>query len=159
LDEVGVDRPGRAVHRLQHVLDLLFLDRLVRLEVADAAPVAHDLLEFHLPSPFEPTTSTALRQSYERDRTVITMAAGSVPRKPPPFSASATCAPSTWRAPQRPRSWSTSSTSWAQPVAPMGWPLASSPPLGLTGIRPPRAVSPDARSFGPSPGPHRPSSS
>src|SRR5437870_3636355 len=32
----------------------------------------------------------------------MTTAAGSLPRKPPPFSASATRAPSTWRAPQRP---------------------------------------------------------
>src|SRR5207247_2292041 len=105
----GVDGPGRPVHRLQHHLDLFLLDRLVRLEVADAALVAHHLHEFHGFS-FAPTTSTAF---YERDRTVITIAAGSVPRNPPPFSASATRAPSTWRAPHRPRSWSASSTSWA----------------------------------------------
>src|SRR6266542_3958734 len=49
--------------------------------------------------------------------------------------------------------------SWPHPVAPIGCPFDSRPPLGFTGIRPPRAVSPLASSFGPSPAAHSPSSS
>ena len=47
----------------------------------------------------------------------------------------------------------------AHPVAPIGCPFDSRPPLGLTGIRPPSRVAPEASSAGPSPSPHRPSSS
>src|SRR5690606_30782286 len=94
LDEVGVHRARGAVGRLEHDLDLLGLDRLVRVEEADRRAIADDLLELHGFSP--------LPRYF--DRTETTIAAASVPRNPPPFSASATRAPSTWRSPHRPRS-------------------------------------------------------
>ena len=61
--------------------------------------------------------------------------------------------------PQRPLSWSVSSTICAQPVAPIGWPRESRPPLGLTGSRPPSAVSPSRIIARPAPGSAMPSSS
>src|SRR5690606_34672517 len=70
----------------------------------------------------------------QRIRMVSVVAAVSSPIQPPPFWAMPTRAPATWRAPQRPRSWSAISTIWAQPVAPTGWPLATRPPLVLTGM-------------------------
>ena len=44
------------------------------------------------------------------------------------------------------RSCQTNSATWATPVAPMGCPLHRSPPLGLTGSFPPRAVMPSSTS-------------
>src|SRR6478609_1761275 len=68
--------------------------------------------------------------------------ASSMPCKPPPFSATAMQAPSTWREPASPRSCATSSNTCARPEAPIGCPFDSSPPDGLTGTRPPIVVSP-----------------
>ena len=71
----------------------------------------------------------------------------------------ATRAPSTWRGPHSPRSWRTSSTTCPSAEAPSGSPLESSPPLGLTGSRPPRVVAPESSSAAEPPGSHNPSSS
>ena len=49
---------------------------------------------------------------------------------------------STWRSSASPRSCHQHSTIWATPVAPIGWPLASSPPEVLIGMRPVSDVSP-----------------
>ena len=66
-------------------------------------------------------------------------------------SAIAIRAPATWREPASPRSCMTSSWIWPSPVAPTGWPFDSSPPDGLTGMRPPMRVSPRSASSPPSP--------
>ena len=63
--------------------------------------------------------------------TVIATAASSRPISPPPFSATAIRAPSTWRGPASPRSWVTSSCTWASPVAPIGWPRGLQPAGGV----------------------------
>ena len=50
----------------------------------------------------------------------------------------------TWRSPASALSCHMISTTWATPDAPTGWPFASSPPLGLTGIRPVISVAPSS---------------
>src|SRR5262249_8411810 len=69
-----------------------------------------------------------------------------------------TAAPSTCRAPPRPRSCVTSSCIIPRPDAPNGSPFDWRPPDTLTGIEPPSAVAPERSSFASSPGGHRPSS-
>ena len=71
-----------------------------------------------------------------------------------PIFASPTC-----RSPASPRSCSQISIACAIPVAPTGCPLDLSPPLVLTGIRPPRAVNPAAAASPPRPRSTRPSAS
>ena len=61
--------------------------------------------------------------------------------------------------PALPASWRTSSTTWPSAEAPSGSPLESSPPLGLTGRRPPSTVAPEFSSAAEPPGSHSPSSS
>src|SRR5439155_18866096 len=58
---------------------------------------------------------------------------------------------SAWRSPASRRSCHQHSVSWATPVAPMGWPLASSPPDVLIGMRPSSAVSPSSDAYPPLP--------
>src|SRR6202022_2869755 len=69
------------------------------------------------------------------------------------------CRSSTGRSPASPRSCHQHSVSCATPVAPIGWPLASSPPEGLTGMRPVRAVSPARDAIPPLPLSTKPRSS
>src|SRR5262249_61712393 len=75
---------------------------------------------------------------------------------PPSVWVSPIAASATWRRPASPRSCSTISATCAAPVAPIGWPLALSPPDTLTGIRPPRLVSPFSAAIPPVPGSQRP---
>src|SRR5262249_61933507 len=75
---------------------------------------------------------------------------------PPSVWVSPTVAPSTWRGPASPRSWVAISATCAAPVAPIGCPLALSPPDTLTGMRPPRLVSPFSAAMPPVPGSQRP---
>src|SRR5690606_32440757 len=77
----------------------------------------------------------------------------------PRLCCSASEAPSTCRAPARPRSCQLSSVTWAMPVAPSGCPLEIRPPDGLTTHCPPYVVAPDSASLPPCPGSHIPSPS
>src|SRR5687768_1157698 len=77
----------------------------------------------------------------------------------PPIECASATRPGTWRAPTRRVSCHTHSTICAMPVAASGWPRPLSPPDGLIGRRPSRAVSPSSVTRPALPGGTRPMSS
>src|SRR5690606_33435539 len=71
---------------------------------------------------------------------------------PPILKTPASSGDSIWMPGERPVSWAAARACMDTPVAPMGWPLALSPPEGLTGSRPPTSVAPSSSRVWPWPG-------